>query len=185
MGHLALGTIDDRIEDAPGQDVQGADELIISADVPGHGTLHRRISCPLPTPGSGRGLVGHEVQFRHTTYDPDHSDDILVTRWPPVARRALAPVRHEGPGALRARIWSVLASCGFVVMWAGLALTPILSGGIVFGGDMFTDLPAWFHPGVALTVSISAIPVGLLLVTLCVRRKEAALTHTVERRGRR
>ena len=35
-GHLAVGTINDALEEPPGQDVQGPDRLVISAEIPGH-----------------------------------------------------------------------------------------------------------------------------------------------------
>jgi hypothetical protein len=182
-GHRAVGTIDEAIEDGPGGDVQGPDSLIISAEVPGHGTLHRRVQCPLSMPGSGRDLVGRSVPFRHTTFDPDFFNDILVTRWPPEVNRALQPVRFEGPGALRARAWSFLAGCGFVAMWAGIALTPILLCGMIFGGDMFTDLPAWFHPGVALAAAIVAVPLGFIIAAACNERMNAALSLPTRHSG--
>lgn len=174
-GHLAVGTINDSIEDGPGGDVQGADTLVISAEVPGHGILYRNVSCPLSTPGSGRSLIGHRVPFRHTTFDPDFINDILVTRWPAEVRRALEPVRYEGPGALRASAWSFVAGCCFVIMWLGIVLTPLLLCGIIFGGDMFTDLPAWFHPGIALASSIGAVPLGFILFAACKTREDAVL----------
>ncbi|MDV3130349.1 hypothetical protein M1247_35970 [Mycobacterium sp. 21AC1] len=176
-GHLAVGVIDDAIEDGPGGDVQGPDSLIISADIPEHGILHRTVACPLSMPGSGRNLIGQSVPFRHTTFDPDFVNDILVARWPREVNRALEPVRFEGPGALRARVWSFLAGCSFVVMWAGIVLTPLLLCGVIFGGDMFTDLPAWFHPGVALATSIGAVPLGFILVAVCNERMNAALSR--------
>ncbi|ABK74837.1 hypothetical protein [Mycolicibacterium smegmatis] len=182
-GYLAVGMINDAIEDGPGGDVQGPDKLVISADIPGHGTIYRTRSCPLSMPGSGLKLIGHSIRFRHTTFDPDYSNDIQVTRWPPEVRKALEPVRYEGPGALRARAWGLLAGCNFLVMWAGIALTPILLCGIMFGGDMFTDLPAWFHPGVALASSVGAVPLGLFLVAVCNVHRDAALSRTRSRRS--
>jgi len=134
-------------------------------------------------PGSGLKLIGHSIRFRHTTFDPDYSNDIQVTRWPPEVRKALEPVRYEGPGALRARAWGLLAGCNFLVMWAGIALTPILLCGIMFGGDMFTDLPAWFHPGVALASSVGAVPLGLFLAAVCNVHRDAALSRTRSRRS--
>ncbi|WP_199233230.1 hypothetical protein [Rhodococcus sp. SMB37] len=65
-----------------------------------------------------------------------------------------------------------------MLMWSGIVLTPLMLCGIVFGGDMFTDLPAWFHPGLALVASISAIPLGLFLVAVC-NAREATLVHPV------
>lgn len=172
-GHRAVGIINDVVEDGPGGDVQGADMLIIAADVPGHGTLHRRISCPLSTPGSGRELMGKSIGFRHTTFEPDFVNDILVTHWPAEVARALRQVRYGGPVSLRARIWSFLAGFGFVIMWVGVVLAPVLLCGILFGGDMFTGLPAWFHPGIALLASIGAVPLGLFLVVIGNARENA------------
>lgn len=173
-GHLAVGVINHVIEDGPGGDVQGADMLIISADVPGIGTLYRRESCPLSTPGSGRRLIGQTLRFRHTTFDPDFVNDILVVRWPPEVRKALEPDRYEGPGGPRARLWGFLAGCSFAIMWTGIVLTPILLCGIIFGGDMFTDLPEWFHPGIALAASVVAVPLGLFLFAVGNTRMDAA-----------
>ncbi len=173
-GHLTVGVIDDAIEEDPGCDVQGPDTLIISADMPGLGVIHRRISCPLPMPGHGRGLIGQAVGFRHSTHEPDFVNDVLVVRWPSEVNRALEPARFEGPGALRARGWSFLAGCSLVVVWLGIILTPVLLAGLVFGGDMFTDLPAWFRPGVALASSIGAVVLGLVAVVVCNERTNAA-----------
>lgn len=173
-GHLAVGMIDDALAQGPGQDVQGPDTLVISAHIPGHGTIYRSETCPLSMPGSGQDLVGHSLPFRHTTFDPDYSNDILVIRWPPKAQEALAQIGYERPGPGRARAWSFLAGCSFMIMWAGIALTPILLCGIIFGGDMFTDLPAWFHPLLALAVSVAAVPLGLVLVAVCSSRRDAA-----------
>lgn len=180
-GHLVVGVIEVAIQEAPGQDVQGQDTLVISAQVPGTGTLHRTALCPLSMPGSGRDLVSQSIAFRHTTFDPDYEADILVVRWPSQVERALEPVRYEGPGALRARIWSLLAGCSFMVMWAGIALTPILLCGIIVGslsGEfMLDDLLLGVHPGIALVASISAVPLGLFACAGCSLRKDAALGH--------
>ncbi|GAB3616397.1 hypothetical protein GCM10027416_09540 [Okibacterium endophyticum] len=175
-GHLTVGTINDAIEDGPGGDVQGPDTLIISADVPGHGVLHRRVPCPLSMPGSGRRLVGRRVPFRHTTHDPDFVDDALVVQWPPEVSRALEPFRPEGPGALRARAWRLLANCSAVVAVGGILLAVVLLIGVVLtGGELFADLPAWFHPGVALASSVGAVPLGFLLFAVCESRVGRAL----------
>lgn len=184
-GHLAVGMIDDAVAENPGQDVQGPDTLIISTDIPRHGTIHREVSCPLPRPGSGRSLVGQSIRFRHSTLDPDFRQDILVVRWPRKAQEALEPVRYDGPGVVRTRIWILLAGCGFVIMWAGIVLTLLLLCGIVFGGDIFTDLPTWFHPGIALAASIVAIPIGMFSTAVCIKRKEKTLTHSVNRKDGR
>ncbi|CAM5370810.1 MULTISPECIES: hypothetical protein [Streptomyces] len=76
--HMALGMIEDAIEDGP-TEVQGPDTLIIRADVPTHGQLRRRVTCPLPIPGSGRGLVGRPVRFRHRTHDADDAGGVPLT----------------------------------------------------------------------------------------------------------
>lgn len=106
-GHLTVGTINDALEEPPGQDVQGPDRLVISAEIPGHETLYRQTTCPLEMPGSGRNLVGRTIGFRHTTFDPDYGNDILVVQWPREVRKALEPVRREGPGSLRARLCAI------------------------------------------------------------------------------
>lgn len=153
-GHLAVGVIDDVIEDAPGE-VQGPDTLIISAQVPGHGILHRRVTCPLSMPGSARGLVGQTIGFRHLRLDSDDLDDIAVIRWPGKVREALEPFRPGDPGARRARAWRTLGSCCAVAAVGGILLTVVMLIGVVFtAGELFADLPAWFRPGVALAASV-------------------------------
>ncbi|WP_420039059.1 hypothetical protein [Gordonia sp. MP11Mi] len=177
-GHLAIGVIDDAIEEGPGSDVQGADMLIINAEVPSHGILHREVLCPISMPGSGRDLIGQTISFRHTTHDPNFINDALVVGWPPMVSRALEPTRFEGPGALRARAWRFLAGFSMAVTCIGIMLTPVLLCGIIVGGDMFADLPAWFHPGVAVASSVGAAMLGLFAVAVCNRRMNAALRRT-------
>ncbi|AXK37614.1 hypothetical protein DVA86_24575 [Streptomyces armeniacus] len=167
-GQLAVGVIDDAIEDGPGCDVQGPDMLIISADAPGHGILHRRVPCPLSMPGSGRNLVGQTITFRHTTLDPHFVNDVLVVRWPDEVKRALEPFRPTGPGALRARAWRFLAGCSGVIAVGGILLTMVMLIGVIFtGGELFADLPAWFHPGIALMASVGAAVLGLFAFSIC------------------
>ncbi|MFI1463231.1 hypothetical protein [Nocardia carnea] len=169
-GHLAAGVIDDAIEDAPGE-VQGPDTLIISAQVPGHGILHREITCPLSMPGSGRRLVGQTIGFRHNRLDSDDPDDVLVVRWPAEVSRALEPFRPHGPGALRARAWRFLAGCSAAVAVGGILLTVVILIGVVFtAGELFTDLPAWFRPGVALTATVGTAVLGVFAFTVCESR---------------
>lgn len=177
-GHLAVGVIDDVIEDGP-SDVQGPDLLIISAEVPGHGILHRRVTCPLSMPGSGRSLVGQTIGFRHIRLDSDDVDDVLVVRWPGEVRRALEPFRPEGPGALRARAWRFLAGCSAVVTVGGILLTVVMLIGVIFtAGELFADFPAWFRPGVVLTASVSAVVLGAFAFTVCESRTQAALSRS-------
>lgn len=178
-GHLAVGTINDAMAEPPGQDVQGPDRLVISAEIPGYGTIYRHKECPLEMPGSGRSLVGQTIGFRHTTFDPDYGNDILVVRWPREVRRALEPVRYEGPVSLRTRIWGLLAGFSFVIMWAGIMLTPILLCNLIFGAlagsNMLADTLPPVHPAIALAVSIVVIPVGLFLTAVCAARRDALL----------
>ena len=175
-GHLAVGTIDDAIEESPGSDVVGPDTLIISADVPGHGVLHRKVPCPLPGPGSGRRRGGQMVPLRHTPFDPDFVDDALVVGWPPEVSSALEPFRPRSPGALRARAWRLLAGCSAVVAVGGILLSVVLFIGIVFtGGELFADLPAGFRPGAALAASVSAAVLGLILFAICEARRGRVL----------
>ena len=177
-GHLAVGVIDDVIEEAPGE-VQGRDLLIISADVPGHGILHRKMTCPLSMPGSGRSLVGQTIGFRHIRLDSDDLDDVLVVRWPGESRRALEPFRPEGPGALRARAWRFLAGCSAVVTMGAILLTVVTLIGVIFtAGELFADLPAWFRPGVVLTASVGAVVLGAFAFTVCESRTQAALSRS-------
>lgn len=189
-GHNAVGIIYAALEQPHGQDVQGADDLIIGVDVPGHGVLYREVLCPLTTPGDGRDLIGQRIEFRHTTYEPDYRNDVLVTWWPPKVQDALKPIRYEGPGAVRARIWNFFAGCSFIIMWVGIALTPILLGEIVLGAIfgfspmLLTDLLPTLHPGIALTASIAAIPLGLWPGVVCSSRRDAALAHATRTEGR-
>lgn len=183
-GHLAVGTINDAMAEPPGQDVQGPDRLVISAEIPGYGTIYRQKACPLEMPGSGRSLVGQTIGFRHTTFDPDYGNDILVVRWPREVRRALEPVRYEGPVSPRTRIWGLLAGFSFVIMWAGIMLTPILLCNLIFGSlagsNMLADILPPVHPAIALAVSIGAIPLGLLLAAVCASRRDAVLERRTQ-----
>ncbi|WP_166906486.1 hypothetical protein [Mycobacterium sp. DL440] len=166
-GHLAVGVIDDVIEDSPGE-VQGPDTLVITAQVPGHGSLHRRVTCPLSMPGSARGLVGQTIGFRHLRLDSDDVDDVFVVRWPAEVSRALEPFRPEGPGALRARAWRFLAQCCAVVAVGGILLTMVMLIGVVFAvGELFADLPTWFRPGLVLIASVCATVLGLFGFSAC------------------
>ncbi|WP_097870873.1 hypothetical protein [Streptomyces sp. rh34] len=170
-GYPAVGVIEDSIEDGPSE-VQGPDTLVISADMPGHGVLRRRVTCPLSIPGSGRQLVGRAVGFRHITHDPDDVDDVLVVRWPDAVGKALEPFRPTGPGAGRARAWRLLAQCSAVVTAGGVLLTAVMLIGVVFtGGELFADLPAWFRPGVVLTASAAATLLGPFAFAFCDARK--------------
>lgn len=169
-GHLAVGVIDDAVEDAPGE-VQAQDLLLIKAEVPGQGTLRRRVSCPLSTPGSGRLLIGQALVFRHDGVDSDDVDDIFVTRWPPRVREALEPFRPVGPGALRARAWKFLARSSAVATVGGILLTMVMLVGVVFtGGELFAGLPSWFRPGVALAGSAGAAVLGAFAFAVCEAR---------------
>lgn len=189
-GHHAVGIIYAALEQAVGQDVQGADDLVIRVEIPGQGLLYREVSCPLSSPGQGRDLVGLRIEFRHTTYDPDYRNDVLVTWWPLKVQDALKPISYEGPGALRARIWGFLFGCSFIVMYAGIAFTPILLADIGFGailGSGPTVLPSLLpgvHPGAALAASISAVPLGLWLAVACSSRQDAARAHATRKEGR-
>lgn len=178
-GHLAVGTIDDAIEDDPGVDVQGPDTLVISAELPGGGVLHRTISCPLSTPGSGRRLIGQAVAFRHTTLELDFVNDVLIVRWPDEVRKALKPYV---PGSLRERFWIFLASCSTVIAVGGFLLAWVMFIGVVFtGSEMFSGLPSWFHPGLTLAGSAAAGILGLFAFGFCNSRA----TATRSRAGRR
>lgn len=177
-GHLAVGVIEDSIEDGPSE-VQGPDTLIISADVSGHGVLRRRVTCPLSVPGCGRALVGQAVGLRHNTHDPDDMDDVLVVRWPVEVRRALEPFRPEGPGAGRARAWRFLAQCSALVTVGGILLTAVMLIGLVFtAGDLFAELPVWFRPGAVLAASAGAAVLGPFAFAFCDSRKTAALSRS-------
>ncbi|MFJ3325836.1 hypothetical protein ACIPMT_15470 [Streptomyces griseus] len=177
-GHMALGMIEDAIENGP-TEVQGPDTLIIGADVPTHGQLRRRVTCPLPVPGSGRGLVGRSVRFRHRTHDADDRDDIRVVRWPDEARRAPEPLRPEGPGSGRARAWRFLGRCGVVATAGGVPLTMVtLIGVVVTSGELFAGLPEWFRPGAVLAASAGAAVLGPLVFAFSESRGAAALSRS-------
>ena len=171
-GTLTIGVINDAIEDGPGGDVQGADTLVISADVPRHGTLHRTVICPLSMPGSGRDVLGQSISFRHTTFDTDFVNDILVVRWPPKIHDALQPSRSTERRTLRSHAWRILGALSFVVMWIGIVLTPIALCELIFRSGMYDDLAAGVHPGHALAVSICAIPGGLVAAGFCFHHAE-------------
>ena len=173
-GHLTAGMIEDAVEDAPGE-AQGADTLVISAEVPGHEILRRQVMCPLPSPGSGRGLVGRTIGFRHTTLDPDFVDDVLVARWPKEVRRSLG-LSAEEPG-VPGGVWRFLGQCAAVITVGGVLLTvAMLIGLIATGGEVFADLPAWFRPGIVLVVSVGAVMLGPLVFVLCESRARVRRT---------
>ncbi|GFH67303.1 hypothetical protein ACFWC2_02310 [Streptomyces diastaticus] len=179
-GHLAVGVIEEAIEDGPSE-VQGPDMLIIGADVHGHGVLRRRVTCPLPLPGSGRGLVGRAVGIRHRTHDPDDMDDVRVVRWPVEVGRTLQRCRAglEGPGAGRARAWRLLAQCSALVSVAGILLTVVsLIVLVSTAGGLFAELPAWFRPGAVLAASAGAALLGPLIFAFCDSRETAALSRS-------
>lgn len=176
-GHLTVGVIDDAFEDGP-TDVQGPDTLIISAQVPGHGILYRRVTCPISASGRGRGLVGQTIRFRHISLDSEDVDDVVVVRWPDEVRRALEPFRPEGPGALRARAWRFLAGCSAAITVGGILLTVVMLIGVIFtAGELFADLPAWFRPGVVLAASVGAAVLGAFAFAVCESRTWAALSR--------
>lgn len=176
-GHFAVGVIEYSIEEPAGE-TQGADTLVISADVRGHRVFRRSVSCPLSMPGRGRGLVGQPVGFRHITDDPDDVEDVLVVRWPDEVRKALEPFRPVGPGARRARAWRFLGQCSAVVTVGGILLTSVMLIGVVFTSEVFADLPAWFRPGAALAASAGAAVLGPLAFVFCDSRTSAALSRS-------
>ncbi|MYR74913.1 MULTISPECIES: hypothetical protein [unclassified Streptomyces] len=177
-GRFAVGVIEQAIEEGPSE-VQGPDTLVISVDVPGHGSIRRKVICPLSMPGSGRGLVGQPVGVRHVTDDPDHVDDVLVVRWPSEVTRALQPFRPEGPGAGHARAWRFLTQCAAVVTVGGILLTVVMLIGVVFtAGELFADLPAWFRPWDVLAASAGAAVLGPLAFAFCGARVTTALSRS-------
>ncbi|WP_331254273.1 hypothetical protein [Streptomyces halstedii] len=170
--------IEQAIEEGPSE-AQGPDTLMIRADVPKHGSIRRRVICPLSMPGSGRGLVGQAVGLRHVTNDPDDVDDVLVIRWPSEVARALQPFRPEGPGAGRARTWRFLAQCAAVVTVGGILLTVVMLIGLVCtAGELFADLPAWFRPWEVLAASAGAAVLGPLAFAFCGARVTTALSRS-------
>lgn len=155
------------------------DDLVIHIDVSDDGrplTLPRTVMCPLPGPGAGQRLIGAQVIVRHTTVDPHYDNDILVTRWPTHVTEALEPIRYEGPGAFRARIWNVLAGCFFVIGCAGVMLTPVLLCNLIFGSltgtNMLADIIPQLHPAVAVAVSVGVTPAGMSLGCVCLTRRD-------------
>lgn len=53
-------------------------------------------------------------------------------------------------------------------------------GGDVQGPDKLVisaDIPAWFHPGIALAASVAAVPLGVFLVAVCNVRRESVLSR--------
>jgi len=161
-GSRAEGKIESAIEDTGGE-IQGADYLNISIAVPGGDMLHRQVVSPLSSPGSGRRLVGYHVPVRHTTFDPDFANDVLVVRWPAEVEEALAPFRPTGPGAMRARAWNVLAGFGQLLVILGI---PVSFAGLLdlifslFGALMFSDVIPGYWPGLVLLTGLAALVLG-------------------------
>ncbi|MFF2654302.1 hypothetical protein [Streptomyces sp. NPDC058045] len=178
-GRAAIGIIRSAVSNDAPEGGQMDDDLVIHIDTSDDGqplTLLRTVGCPLPGPGAGQRLIGTQVIVRHTTVDPDYDNDILVTRWPTHVTEALTPVRYEGPGAFRARIWSILAGCFFVIGYAGVMLTPVLLCNLIFGSftgtNMLADVFPRLHPAVAVAVSIGVIPAGMFLGCVCLTRRD-------------
>lgn len=184
-GHHAVGIIYAATED-PGHDAPGPETLVISADIQGHGFIHRHVPRPLGA-GSGHKLVGSSIEFRHTTYDPDYSNDIFVTRWPLEVQEALKPIRYKGPGAVRARIWNILSGFCFVIGCAGVMLTPILLCDLIFGSlagqRVLADFLPGLHPAIAVAVSVGASPLGFFLSSVCDARRDRSAESSAGKPG--
>lgn len=173
-GHLAVGMIDAAIEDGPSGE-QGSDLLVIKAEVPGAGTLHRQVWCPLEQPGAGRQLIGQSITFRRTTDDPDFVKDVLVVRWPGWVEEELKPYV---PGSLRERLWMCLTSLSeTIAIFGGLVLWVLFLGVVFTGGTLFTEAPSWFRPAIAMAISAAALAVGLGTAPFFAARAEAARTR--------
>ncbi|WOC12412.1 hypothetical protein [Gordonia sp. MP11Mi] len=178
-GREAVGIVLSAVQNEPPEGGQLDDDLVIHIDTSDDDqplTLLRTVMCPLPGPGAGRKLIGAEVVVRHTTYDSDYDNDILVTEWPWFVTDSLNPVRYRGPGAFRARIWSILAGCFFVIGYAGVMFTPVLLFNLIFGSltgtNMFDDFLPQVHPAVAVVVAIAVIPAGMFLGCVCATRSD-------------
>lgn len=178
-GRAAVGIVRHAVPNDAPEGGQMDDDVVIDIDTSDNGrplTLQRTVMCPLPGPGAGRKLIGTQVVVRHTTVDPDYDNDILVTRWPAHVTEALKPIRYEGPGAFRARIWSVLAGCSFVIGYAGVMLAPVLLCNLIFGSltgtDMLADFLPGLHPAIAVAVSVGVIPAGMFPGCVCLTRRD-------------
>ncbi|WP_449276727.1 hypothetical protein [Leucobacter sp. GX24907] len=178
-GREAIGIIRSAVPNDSPEGGQLDDDLIIAVHTSDNDqplTLPRTFMCPLPGAGAGQGLIGQQVAVRHTTVDPDYDNDILVTRWPTHVAEALKPIRYEGPGAFRARIWAILSGYFFVIGTAGVMLTPILLCNLIFGAltetNMLADILPGLHPAIAVAVSIGVIPSGIFLGCVCLTRRD-------------
>lgn len=190
-GREAVGAIRSAVPKEPPESGQLDDDLVIHLDTSDHGqllTLPRTVICPLAGPRAGRRRIGSEVVVRHPTLDPGCDNDILVTRWPAHVTEALEPIRYEGPGAFRARIWPILAGCFFVIGYTGVMLTPVLLCNLIFGSLTGADMLAGFlpglHPGIAVAVSIGVIPAGMFLGCVCLTRRDRPREGMTVRRER-
>lgn len=178
-GRAAIGIIHSAVQNDAPEGGQMDDDLVIRIDASDNGqplTLQRTVMCPLPGPGAGRKLIGMQVVVRHTTVEAAYDNDILVTRWPAHVAEALRPIRYEGPGAFRARIWSVLAGCFFVIGCAGVMLTPVLLCNLIFGSlagtNMLADVLPGLHPAIAVAIGVGVIPAGMFLGCVCLTRRD-------------
>lgn len=178
-GRKAIGIVRSAVPNDAPEGGQMDDDLVIHIDTRDDGeplTLLRTVMCPLPGPGAGQRLIGTQVVVRHTTLDLDYDNDILVAQWPTHVTEALKPVRYEGPGAFRARIWNVLSGCCFVIGYAGVMFTPVLLCNLIFGSftgsNMLADILPGLHPAVAVAVSIGVIPAGMFLGCVCLTRRD-------------
>ncbi|GAA4667574.1 hypothetical protein [Gordonia humi] len=190
-GRAALGIVCSAVQNDAPEGGQMDDDLVIHIDTSDHGqslTLPRTVMCPLPGPGAGQQLIGQQVIVRHTTLDTDYDNDILVARWPAHVTEALTPIRYEGPGTFRARIWNVLAGCFFVIGCAGVMFTPVLlctlTVGLFMGTNLLADILPGLHPAVAAAVSVGVIPAGVFLGCVCLTRRDRLREGMTVRRER-
>lgn len=179
-GHYSVGIVRYAVPNEAPEGGQMDDDVVIHIKTITDGqplTLPRTVMCPLPGSGGGRKLIGSTVRVCHTTYDRDYDNDILVIEWPPEVAEAREPIRYQGPGAFRARIWAILSGCFFVIGYAGVMFTPVLLCNLIAasftGSNGLAGILPQVHPAVALGIGIAVIPAGVFAGCVCATRCDA------------
>lgn len=86
-GYRSAGMVD-RVVEEPSSEVGGLSThmLLITAELPGQGTIRRRLySSEYPAGPDAR--VGQTMIFRHVTLDPDDLQDVLFVRFTGTAQK--------------------------------------------------------------------------------------------------
>ena len=153
---------------------EGRYVLVISAQVPGPMTLHRRIvwSAYGPAP-----RIGETVRFRHNTVDPENRDDVLFDGLGATSR-AETPVDEapEWVGApnrrtrIRMRWWSWVEDVAVRVIMIGIIASALMV-------PVSVGLIAWSDGGSPLvlliglwTFAVGSVPFGMWVNGLAGRR---------------